>query len=73
MLKIPTGIKRDTCNHNSRPFLAKYLRASLLDVSAVICQRTLVDESEMIGTQMGRHNRSENGRNAREALYDVTP
>jgi hypothetical protein len=31
-----------------------------------------VDESGVIRTQMGAHNRSENGRNAWEALYDTS-
>jgi hypothetical protein len=32
-----------------------------------------VDESGMIGTQIGTHNRSENGRGVWDALYDATP
>jgi hypothetical protein len=32
-----------------------------------------VDESGMIKTQMGVHNRLENGCSAWEALYDTTP
>jgi hypothetical protein len=48
---------------NSRPFIAKFLSALLLGVSAGYCQRALVDELGMFRTQMGTHNRSENGRN----------
>jgi hypothetical protein len=36
-------------------------------------QRALVDEAGIIRTQMGTHNRSENGGSAREALYDTIP
>jgi hypothetical protein len=39
--------------NNSRPFLAKFLPAYLLYVSAGYCQRALVDESGMIRIQMG--------------------
>jgi hypothetical protein len=46
--------------------------ASLLGVFAGICQRALVDESGKIRTQMGTHNRSENGRIAWDALCDTT-
>jgi hypothetical protein len=46
---------------------------SLLGVSADICHRALVDESGMIRTQMGTHNRSEIGSSAWDALYDTTP
>jgi hypothetical protein len=45
---------------------------SLLGVSNGYCQRILVDESEIARTQMGTHNRSENGRNVWGALYDIT-
>jgi hypothetical protein len=44
--------------------LAKFLLASLLGVSAGVCQRALMDESGMIRTHMGTHNSSENGRNS---------
>jgi hypothetical protein len=43
---------------NSRTFLAKFLPASLLGVSASNCQRALVGDSGMIITQMGKHIRS---------------
>jgi hypothetical protein len=43
-------------------FLAKFLPASLLGISAGICYRALVDESGMIRTQERKHNSSENGR-----------
>jgi hypothetical protein len=57
---------------NSRTFLANFLPATLLGASAGICQRTFVDELEMIRTQMGTQNSSENGRSAWDALYDTT-
>jgi proline dehydrogenase len=41
---------------NAWTFLAKFFSASLLQVSAGICQRALLDESRMIRTQMGSHN-----------------
>jgi hypothetical protein len=53
---------------NKRKFLAKFLHASLLGIFAGIFQTALVDESGMIRTQIGTQNRSENGRNARNAL-----
>jgi hypothetical protein len=45
---------------------------SILDVSAGICQRALMDETGMITTQMVTHNRSGNGRSKWDALYDTT-
>jgi hypothetical protein len=45
---------------NQRTFLAKFLLASPVGVSAGICQRTMADESGMIITQLGTHSRSEN-------------
>jgi hypothetical protein len=57
---------------NSRPFLAKFLPASLPGVSPNICHTALVDESGMIRTQMGMNNKSVNGRSAWNALYNTT-
>jgi hypothetical protein len=51
-------MKTDTCRLNSWTFLAKFLPALLLGVSAGYCQRALVGKSGMIRTQMGKHNRS---------------
>jgi hypothetical protein len=50
---------------NSPPFVAKFLVIGPVG----ICQndKCHVDESEMMGT----HSRSENGRSARDALYDA--
>jgi hypothetical protein len=45
----------------------------LLVVSVGICQIAVVYESGMTGTQMGTHNRPENGRSAWDELYDTTP
>jgi hypothetical protein len=46
---------------------------SLLAVSSGVFRRALVDESGMIVTQVGTHNRSENDRSAWNALYNTTP
>jgi hypothetical protein len=43
----------------SRPFLAKFISASLLGVSAGYCHRALMDESGMFRTQMETLNRLE--------------
>jgi hypothetical protein len=37
-VKDTYSVKIDTCRPNSRTFLAKFLPASLLDVSAVYCE-----------------------------------
>jgi hypothetical protein len=67
MLKNPAGYERY--------FVGKIYRLSrqvspdsLLDVCAGIWQRALVDVSGMIRTQLGTHNRPENGRSAWGAL-----
>jgi hypothetical protein len=52
---------------SSTKFIAIFPQVSLhllLGVFAGICQRALVDEKQMIITQMGMHNRSENGHSA---------
>jgi hypothetical protein len=75
--KLRQGKKNLRCREeilrrkNSRPFLDKFLPASLLIVSSVYCQRALVDESGMIRTKMGMDNRPENGRRAWNALCDT--
>jgi hypothetical protein len=53
--------------------MAKFRPALLLDVSAGVCEGTVVDESGMIITQMWTHNRSESFRSALDALYGTTP
>jgi len=50
--------ERDTCRQNSLTFLAKFLSATLLGVSAGYCQRALVGESGIIIPEMGKHDRS---------------
>jgi hypothetical protein len=56
MLKnLTSNMKRDT----SKAKFTAISPASLLGVFVVYCQRVLVDESEMIRTQMGTHNKSE--------------
>jgi hypothetical protein len=51
-------MKNILCWQNSRPFLYKFLSASLLAASAGYCQRPPVDDSVMIRTHMETHNRS---------------
>jgi hypothetical protein len=72
MLKIPTEYDRDTSPVKLTDFCASFSPASLLDVSAGVFQRDLVDESGMINTQIGKSNRSENGSSALYALYNTT-
>jgi hypothetical protein len=70
MLKNPAEYDRDTSSAKFKD-ISRQLPAMLLYVS--VATRALVDESGMIRTQMGTHNRSENGRSALDALYDTTP
>jgi hypothetical protein len=72
MLKIPAEYDRDTSPVKFKD-ISRQLLASLLGVSAVICDRALVDESGMIRTQLGMHIGSENGWSAWDALYDTSP
>jgi hypothetical protein len=65
MLKIPAEYNSDTSPEKLTVISGQFLSASLPDISAGICQRSLVGESGMIKTQMGTHNRSENDRSAR--------
>jgi hypothetical protein len=46
---------------------------SLLGVSPGIYQTAMVDESGVIVTHIGKHNRSENCRIAWDVLYITTP
>jgi hypothetical protein len=50
-----------------------FLADSILDISASIYQRSLVNESGMVRSKMRTNNKSENGRRAWDALYDTTP
>jgi hypothetical protein len=59
------------CWLNYRIFLAKFLCALLLGVSAGTCHRALVDKLRMIRNQMGTHSSSENGCSGWDALYDT--
>jgi hypothetical protein len=59
MLKNPMSIKEMLCRKNSAAISCQISPALLLDVAAGNCKRDLVDESGMIRTQMGMHNRSE--------------
>jgi hypothetical protein len=69
MLKIPAKYDRDTSTKLKD--ISHQPPASLL--GACSNQRSLVDESGVIRTQMGMHNRSENGHSTWDALYDTTP
>jgi hypothetical protein len=51
MLKTPAEYDGDTSPAKLADFFTKFLPASLLDVSAIICQRAVVDESGVIRTQ----------------------
>jgi hypothetical protein len=51
----------------------KFIPSSLLRVSAGIYQAALLDESGMIRTQVEKHNISDSGRGAWDALYDTIP
>jgi hypothetical protein len=62
-------MKGGICRKNSRPFLA----ASLLGVSVGVYQRAMVNESGVIKSHMGTHNRSENGHSAWDVLHYTTP
>jgi hypothetical protein len=48
--------ERNTCRQNSE--LITMFLLLCYKVSVGYCQRALVDDSEMIGTQMGKYNRS---------------
>jgi hypothetical protein len=58
-LNNPIGMKRDTSYAKFMAISLQVSPALLPDVSANNCRRALVDESGMIRTQMGMHNRSE--------------
>jgi hypothetical protein len=72
MLKIPAEYERDISSAKVTAFSRHFPPDSLLGVAAGVCQRDLVDEWGMIRTQMGAHNRSENGRSAWDAWCDTT-
>jgi hypothetical protein len=73
MLKNPAEYERNILSAKFTAIVRQVFHDLLLGVSAGVCQRALLDESEMIGTLMRMHNRSENGRSAWDALYDTTP
>jgi hypothetical protein len=62
MLNIPDEYDRDTSSAKFKDFFANSFHRYL--VSPL--------QQEMIKTQMGTHNRSENGYSAWGALYDTT-
>jgi hypothetical protein len=72
MLKIPAEYERAT-SPAKLTYIPRPVSSSLLGVCAGICHTTLVDESEMIRTQMGMHNRSENCQSTWDTVYDTTP
>jgi hypothetical protein len=53
--KNPASMKEILRRQYTRTFVAKFLPASLLDVSADNCQRALVDESGMIKNSGREH------------------
>jgi hypothetical protein len=73
MLKIPAEYDRNTSSAKLTDISLEFLPAPLLHIFAGISQRALVAELEMIRSQMGTHNRSENERGVWDALYDTTP
>jgi hypothetical protein len=68
MLKIPAKYDRDTSPVKFTSISRQLFSVSLLGVPVGFCQGALVDQSGMIRTQMGTHNRSENGRSAWDAF-----
>jgi hypothetical protein len=73
MSKNPAEYERDISLAKFVAISRQVSPDSLLGVSIGICHRALVDESGIIRTRMGTHNRSENGRSAWDALYNTTP
>jgi hypothetical protein len=73
--KIPAKYERNISSAKFTAISRKFSPDSLLEVSAGIFQRAQVDESGIIRTQTGTHNRAENGHShsAWDALYDTTP
>jgi hypothetical protein len=72
MLKNPAEYERNILSAKFTAIVRQVFHDLPLGVSAGVCQRALVDESEMISTLMRTHNRSENCRSAWDALYDTT-
>jgi hypothetical protein len=58
MLKNPAEYGRDTTSEQVMTISHQASLALLLGVSTGVCKRDLVDESGMIRTQIGMHNRS---------------
>jgi hypothetical protein len=73
MLKNTAEYERDSSSAKFTAIFRHVFPALLPDVSADYCRRALVDESGMIRTQMGTHNRSENGCSVWDDLCDTTP
>jgi hypothetical protein len=73
MLKNPAEYERDTSSAKFTDISSQFLPASLLDVSAGICHKTVVDETGIIRPEMGTNSRSESGRSTWDALYYTTP
>jgi hypothetical protein len=59
MIKNPASMKEILRSQNSSAISRQVSSASLLNISGGNYQRALVDDSGMIITQMGKHNRSE--------------
>jgi hypothetical protein len=59
MLKNSAEYERDTSSAKFTAISSQVSPDSVLGVLAGTCQKALVDETEIIRTQMGTHNRSE--------------
>jgi hypothetical protein len=59
MLKIPAKYEKNTASTKFTPVSRQISPALRPDVSAGYCQRTLVDKSVMIRTQMIKRNETE--------------
>jgi hypothetical protein len=71
--KNPREYERDISSKKFTAISNQVYPDLLLGVSAFICQRDLVNEPGMIRTEMGTHNKPQNGSSAWESLYDTTP
>jgi hypothetical protein len=73
MLKIPAEYERDTSPTKLMNIFRQVSPCLVLDVFAGIYKSALVDDSGMMRTQMGTHNRLKSGLIAWDALYDTSP
>jgi hypothetical protein len=73
MLKNPAKYDKDTSPAKLKNISRQAFSCLATRYLCWYLPQSFVDESGMIGTYVGTHNRSENGRNALDALYDITP